>query len=299
MTLRKKKRRRSSYRAVKINPPKFKLDQLPFLFMVMPIALFTSLPLIYIFNHAFKPFDELLEYPPRFFVRRPTMANVTELFDMASTTGIPVSRYLFNSIIITLAVVFLSIFLSTITGFALSKLKFHFKKTLTKVNTIAMMFVGAAVVIPRYIVTEQLGLIDNFWVHILPMVAIPVGLFLVKQFIDQIPDELIEAAKIDGASSFLVYRKIVLPLIKPAIATVAILTFQTVWNDAAISAIYINTDSLRTFAFYMSTLAAPSNIVAGQGMTAVASLIMFLPNLIIFIFLQNKVMNTMAHSGIK
>ncbi|MBU1141654.1 MAG: carbohydrate ABC transporter permease [Firmicutes bacterium] len=290
---------KKSYRAIKVNPPKFNLDQMPFLLMVAPVALFMLMPLVYIFNHAFKPFDELIEYPPRFFVRRPTLINVYELFQTSTTTGIPVSRYLFNSIVITIIVVVLSIFLSTITGYALSKLKFHIKGVISQINTLAMMFVGTAVIIPRYIIVEQLGFIDSFWVHIIPMIAIPVGLFLVKQFIDQIPNELLDAAKMDGASSFTIYLKIILPLIKPAIATIAILSFQSVWNNADISATYINTDSLKTFAYYMATLSSSSNVVAGQGMNAVASLIMFLPNLIIFIFLQNKVMSTMVNSGIK
>jgi ABC-type glycerol-3-phosphate transport system permease component len=122
---------------------------------------------------------------------------------------------------------------------------------------------------------------------------------LVKQFIDQVPNELIEAAKMDGAGSFMIYWKVILPLIRPAIATIAILTFQSVWNNSDISAMYINSDSLKTFAYYLSTLSSTSNSVAGQGMSAVAMLIMFVPNLVIFIFLQSKVMNTMAHSGIK
>lgn len=287
------------FRAIKINPDHFNLGQLPFLLMVLPIATFMILPLLYIFNHAFKPFDELIEYPPRFFVRRPTFDNLVELFDAATTTGIPVSRYLFNSIIITVSVVLLSIFLSTLTGYALSKMKFHVNKYISQINTIAMMFVGTAVVIPRYIIVENLGLIDNFFVHIIPMIAIPVGLFLVKQFIDQIPNELIEAAKIDGASHFKIYLTIILPLIKPAIATIAILSFQAVWNNADISSTYINSDSLKTFAYYMATLSSSSNVVAGAGMSAVATLIMFIPNLVIFIFLQSKVMSTMVHSGIK
>jgi ABC-type glycerol-3-phosphate transport system permease component len=291
--------RNKHFRAIKINPDRFNWNQIPFLLMVAPIALFMIMPLLYIFNHAFKPFDELIEYPPRFFVRRPTLVNLIELFDTATTTGIPVSRYLFNSIVITVIVVFLSIFLSTLTGYALSKMKFHIKGTISKINTLAMMFVGTAVIIPRYIIIEQLGFIDNFFVHIIPVIAIPVGLFLVKQFIDQIPNELIEAAKIDGASHFMIYLKIVVPLIKPAIATIAILSFQAVWNNADISATYINSDALKTFAYYMATLSSSTNVVAGAGMSAVASLIMFLPNLIIFIFLQSKVMNTMVHSGIK
>lgn len=287
------------FQIVKVNPKKFTRQQIPFLLMVLPVATFMVLPLLYIFNHAFKPFDELIEYPPRFFVRRPTLGNFQDLFDLATTTGIPVSRYLFNSIIITVAVVFLSVLLSSLTGYALSKMKFHLNDYISKINTLAMMFVGAAVTIPRYLVIERLGLIDSFMVHIIPVIAVPVGLFLVKQFIDQIPNELIDAAKIDGATHFQTYYYIVLPLIRPAIATIAILSFQVVWNDASISATFINTDSLKTFAYYMATLSNSGNSVAGAGMTAVATLLMFVPNLIIFIFLQSKVMNTMAHSGIK
>lgn len=289
----------SSFQGTKINPKKFHRSQIKFLVIIFPIALFMVLPILYIFNHAFKPLDELFLFPPRFFVSRPTFNNFVDLFQMASSTGIPLSRYLFNSIMITITVIFLSVFVSSMSGYALSKLDFKLKKTLLTINNIALMFVGASVVIPRYLIIEYLGLIDTFWVHILPGLAIPVGLFLIKQFIDQIPDELIEAAQIDGASHFQIYYKIVMPLIKPAIATIVIISFQAVWNNAETSVIYINRESLKTFAFYMSTLTNTSNVVAGQGMSAAAALVMFLPNLLIFVFLQGKVMNTMAHSGIK
>jgi multiple sugar transport system permease protein len=162
------------------------------------------------------------------------------------------------------------------------------------------MFVPIAVQIPRYIVIAQMGLIDNYMVHILPMVAMPVAMFLLKQFIDQLPNELIEAAKLDGASEMQIFLKIVLPLIKPALATVGILAFQVLWNDVASSTLYINDESKRTLAFYLMTLTSmQGNTIAGQGIAAAASLIMFLPNLILFIIMQGRVMNTMAHSGIK
>lgn len=289
----------SSFQGTKINPNRFHRSQIKFLLFILPIATFMVLPILYIFNHALKPFDELFLFPPRFFVQRPTFDNFIDLFDVASSTGIPLSRYLFNSLVITGLVVLLSIIVSSMSGYALSKLKFKLKKPLMTINNIALMFVGVSVAIPRYLIIETLGLIDTFWVHILPGLAIPVGLFLIKQFIDQIPDELIEAAKIDGASELHIYWKIVMPLIIPAIATVAIISFQAVWNNAESSIIYVNRESLKTFAFYMQTLTSTSNAVAGQGMAAAAALIMFLPNLIIFIFLQSKVMNTMAHSGIK
>ncbi len=289
----------SSFQGTKINPKSFHRSQIKFLLLILPIATFMVLPILYIFNHALKPFDELFLFPPRFFVQRPSFDNFVDLFDVASSTGIPLSRYLFNSLVITALVVLLSIVVSSMSGYALSKLKFKLKKPLMTINNIALMFVGVSVTIPRYLIIEALGLVDSFWVHILPGLAIPVGLFLIKQFIDQIPDELIEAAKIDGASELHIYWKIVMPLILPAIATVAIISFQAVWNNAESSVIYVNRESLKTFAFYMQTLTSTSNAVAGQGMAAAAALIMFLPNLIIFIFLQNKVMNTMAHSGIK
>ena len=210
------------------------------------------------------------------------------------------SRYLFNSIVVSLVVVTLTIIVATMAGFVLSKKEFKAKPALTEINQVALMFVATAVSIPRYLVIEQLGIIDTFWVHILPALALPVGLFLIKQFIDQVPDTIIEAAIIDGASDWQIYTRVVLPMIKPAIATVAILSFQATWNNVETSDLFLNSESLKTFAFYMSTLTSASgNTVAGTGVSAAASLIMFLPNLIIFIFLQKQVMDTMAHSGIK
>jgi len=166
------------------------------------------------------------------------------------------------------------------------------------------MFVPIAVTIPRFLVIKNLALLDTFWVHILPVLAMPVGLFLLKQFIDGIPDEVLEAAQIDGASDWRIYWRIVLPMIQPAIATIAILTFQAAWNNAEISTLYINNESMRTLAFYLGTLTSTTTTtgaaaVAGQGIAAAAALIMFLPNLIIFIILQRQVMSTMSHSGLK
>lgn len=289
----------ASFKGTEINPKYFHRSQIKFYVILIIVAIIMGLPIVYIFNHAFKPIDELFAWPPRFFVVNPTFKNFTDLFQLASTTGIPASRYLFNSVIIAIIVVVASIVVGSMAGFALSKLKFKLKKPMLFANNIALMFVGTAVVIPRYLVVESLGLIDTFWVHIIPSLAIPVGLFLIKQFIDQIPDELIEAAKIDGAGHFRIYWSIVLPLIKPAIATIAIVAFQSTWNNAEISTNYINRESIKTFAFYLQTLTNQGNAVAGQGISAAASLIMFVPNLVIFIFLQKNVMNTMAHSGIK
>jgi ABC-type glycerol-3-phosphate transport system permease component len=289
----------ANYFGTRMNPKHFHFSQWRFLIILIPVAIFMGLPIVYIFNHAFKPLVELFEWPPRFFVQNPTFDNFIDLFAVTSSTGIPMSRYLFNSLLITTLTVFASIVVGSLAGFALSKLEFRFKSTLLWVNNIAIMFVGASVSIPRYLVIEQLGLIDSFWVHIIPGLAIPVGLFLIKQFIDQIPRDLIEASRVDGANNLQIYWYVILPLIKPAIATIAIVAFQSVWNNTEVSNLFINDESLKTFAFYMTTLTTTGNAVAGQGMAAAASLIMFIPNLIIFVILQKNVMNTMIHSGIK
>lgn len=285
-----------------INPQGFHVSQLKFYAVLLPLAVLMLLPIVFIFSHAFKPPDELFAYPPRFFVAHPTFKNFQDLFAQMSTAGVPVSRYLFNSITITLVTVAASILISSTAAYALSKKRFGLKQTLFAVNTLALMFVPIAVTIPRFLIITRMGLLDTFWVHILPTLAMPVGVFLLKQFIDGVPDEVIEAAQIDGANDGQIYWRIVLPMIQPAIATIGILTFQATWNNAEISTLYINSENLKTFAYYLSTLtstASGANLVAGQGMAAAASLIMFLPNLIIFLFLQSQVMSTMSHSGLK
>jgi ABC-type glycerol-3-phosphate transport system permease component len=290
----------SKFSGTKINPRKFHRSQIKFFAVLIPMSIFVGLPIVFIINHAFKPINELYAWPPRFFVRRPTMENFRNLIDTAAESGIPFSRYLFNSILVTTIGVFLSILITSLAAYGLSKLKFKGKKLLFEINTLALMFVPIAVTIPRYLTMSEIGLIDSYLGLILPLIAIPVGLFLVKQFIDQTPNEVIESAKIDGASEMQIFLKIILPIIAPAVATVGILSFQLIWNDVVGSSLYVDSESLKTLPFYFSTLSAlVGNPVAGQGMRAAASFIMFVPNIILFIFLQNKVMNTMAHSGIK
>lgn len=288
-----------SVRRSGINPKKFDKSQIKFYIILAPFVAFMLLPIIFIFNHAFKPMQELFAFPPRFLVQRPSWENFNNLFKAAEISNIPLSRYIFNSIVVTIIVVFFSVFISALAAYALSKLDFKFKNLGMEINNTALMFVPTAVMIPRYLVINFLHLEDNYLGHILPLIAMPVGLFLIKQFIDQIPNELIEAAIIDGADQFTIFRKIVLPLTKPAIATAALLVFQGVWNNIETSQLFMTSDSLRTLAFYLNTFASQTNNVVGQGIAAAASLIMFLPNLILFIILQSNVMNTMSHSGLK
>ena len=262
------------------------------------VGAFMALPLLYVFMNAFKPLDELFAYPPRFYVRNPTWNNFNALFTISSTSNIPASRYLFNSVVSSVITVLATLVISTAAGYVLSKKRFRLRPALMEINNLALMFCSVAVAIPRYFVIANIGLLDSFWANIIPLLATPVGVFLVKQFIDGLPDALIEAAIIDGANDYQILLKIIMPLVKPALSTLTIMTFQSAWGATEASTNYINNESFKTFAFYLSTLSA-SGTVSGQGVSAAATLIMFIPNLVIFIFMQSKVMSTMAHSGIK
>lgn len=281
-----------------INPKRFSKSQIKFYAILVPLSIFMILPVVYLINQAFKPLGELYAFPPTIFVRNPTFKNFKDLLALSGSTGVPLSRYLMNSVIIALLTILLNLIITISAAYVFSKKKFKIKNALFGINEMALMFVATAVSIPRYIVIQKTGLIDTWAAHILPALAMPVGLFLVKQFVDQIPDALIEAAIMDGAKDFKIIQKIIVPLTLPALATTVVLTFQSVWSATEASNNFISNDTMRTLAFYLNSLAT-NNTVAASGMAAAASTILFLPNLIIFIIMQSKVMNTMAHSGIK
>lgn len=294
-----RKNKKSKFQGTMINPTRFHISQLKFLLILLPFLIVTLLPLIYIVSHAFKPLDELYAYPPKIFASRITFDNFQNLFLAASQTGVPFARYLFNSVISSASVIFLSILIGSLAAYSFSFLKYKVKNTLFALNQVAIMIVPVAIAVPRFIVMNSLGITNTIFAHIIPLLAMPVGVFLMKQFMDQVPRELYEASVIDGANKWQIYLKVVMPLVKPALATVAILAFQNSWNNIETSDLYVNSEALKTLPYYFSTLTMGTSAIAAQGMSAAASLIMFLPNILLFIILQNSVMNTMAYSGIK
>lgn len=293
-----RKPRRGAYSGSRINPKHFSAGQIKFYLLLLPLAAFMVIPVIMIVNRAFMSLGELHAFPPRILASRFTLDNFRALFQMSSTTGVPMSRYLFNSVVVTALTVLMNLLISVSSAYVLSKKRFRLKEKLFSINQLALMFVPTAVAVPRYIVIVNSGMLNTIWAHVLPLVAMPVVLFLIKQFTDQIPDALIEAAVIDGAGDLAIIRRIIIPLTRPALATAAVLSFQQVWGTVEASNNFITDDSLRTLAFYLNAIST-NNAVSAAGMTAAASLILFLPNLLIFIIMQSKVMNTMSHSGIK
>ncbi|MCQ2505873.1 MAG: carbohydrate ABC transporter permease [Lachnospiraceae bacterium] len=293
-----KRRHKNSFQGSKIDPRRFSRSQIKFYIILIPLAIFMILPVIMIISRAFMPLGELYAFPPHILAHNPTMTNFKNLFKLSSSTGVPMLRYLLNSVIVTVFTVLLNLIITILGAYTFAKKSFKGKAALFEINQLALMFVPTSVAIARYLVITKLNLTDTWLVHILPLAAMPVGLFLVKQFTDQIPNALIEAAVVDGARETLIIRKIIVPLIRPALATSVVLTFQQVWMATEASNNYTSTDTMRTLAYYLGSLST-NNAIAAAGITAAASVIMFIPNLIIFICMQSQVMNTMSHSGIK
>ncbi|WP_019536197.1 carbohydrate ABC transporter permease [Paenibacillus ginsengihumi] len=268
--------------------------------LLILMAAFMLLPIVYIFNHALKPYHELFIYPPNIFVREPSFSNFVELFLVATSSTVPVTRYLFNSIVISGLSVVSVVIVSALCAYPISKHRFPGHQAVFAMILLTLMFAPEAVQIPRYLVVSSLGIMNTYLGHILPIIAMPVGVFLMKQFMDQVPNELLEAARIDGASEFTTFLRIAMPICMPAVATVAILTFQSSWSNVETSTLFMQDDEMKNFPFFLTTLTNNlANNVARQGAAAAAAMVMFLPNLIIFLAFQSKVIATMAHSGIK
>ena len=269
------------------------------LYIVMILlACFMALPLIYALGTAFKPLDELLKFPPVFFVRRPTLGNFSQLFLALDSASVPFLRYLFNSIFVTALAVAGTIVVATMGGYAMSKLTIPFSKVLFTLVVVAMTFPTNVIQIPLYMIIQWLGLYNTYAALVVPRIAGAYGMFLMKQFCDQLPRPLLEAARIDGAGEFKIYMKIALPFLRPAWATLLVFTFTACWNDGAASLLYISNQSLRLLPVMLTAISENTNL-ARAGALAAASFILMAPSLIIFILQQRKVMATMAHSGIK
>ena len=268
--------------------------------IVTSIALVSVMPVIFIINNAFKPLSELFKYPPTFFVRNPTWQNFEEFFYATGETTVPFSRYLFNSIFVTVVTVFLVVAISCTAAYAFAKIDFPGRDRIFNIIVLSLMFTPSAVMITKYLIVDKVGLINNYLGHILPQLALPVGVFLLKQFMEQVPDSLSEAARLDGASEFTVFWKIVMPAVLPAVGTVMIISFQNVWNDVTTSQYYMLDDSMKTLPYYIQTLTSSTGTtVARQGASAAAGLLLFLPNFIIFAVMQKSMLKTMVTSGIK
>ena len=269
-----------------------------YVFLII-MGCFMGLPLLYLIVTAFKPLEELFLFPPRFWVRRPTMENFADLVMAAGATWVPFTRYIFNSVFVTVATVGLILIIQSMAAYPLAKHNFPGKNLIMIMTMAAFMFAPQVTQIPRFMVVNHLGMINTYWALIIPMLAQPFMVFLLKQYMGEVPDTLFESAKIDGANQWYLYRRIVLPLIKPALSTVLILTFVAIWNDAFSPIVFIRSESLKTLPVALQTIAGGPGVVGRSGAVAAAAFLTTAPTIIIFVLLQRHVLETMAYSGIK
>ncbi len=260
------------------------------------VGAFLALPLVYALVTSLKPYEEIFIFPPRFYVVNPTTANFRDLFVLCSQSLMPFSRSVFNSVLVSLVVTVAHVALSSMAAYPLAKNDFPGKDFLFSVIVGSLLFVGQVTALPQYILMSKIGLINTLWAVILPNIGSAMGLFLMKQFMEQIPLSIIEAPRIDGATEFDIAFKIVFPNVKPAWLTLGLLIFQTAWNNTGATVLF--DDSIKLLPTVLSEITT-ENALARMGVGMAATVFLMIPPIAFFIISQSKVVKTMAFAGIK
>jgi len=269
-------------------------NTLMFILMII-CGIFMVLPLVMIVNNALKPLDELYQFPPKIFVRNPTLENFSDLFVLMNDSWIPFSRYIINTIIITGFGMVGHVVVASLAAYPLAKHKFPGKNILFSMVVLAMMFSWTVTQIPQYLIISWLGINNNYLALILPAWAFSMGLYLMKQFMEQLPDSLMESAKLDGASEWHIFWTIVMPNVKPAWLTLAIFQFQQMWGNTG--SMFLRDEQLKPLQFALQQITAGGVARAGAA-AAVTFLIAAVP-IIFFLICQSNVLETMTTSGMK
>ena len=265
---------------------------LMFLFLA-GFAVYSALPILLIFLQSVKPLNELFIYPPRFFVMNPTFDNFRQLSSLMSSTWVPFIRYIFNSVFVSVTGTVGHIVVASMCAYPLAKMNLKGGNVIFTIIVTSLMFAPTVSDIINYQTISTLGMLDNYLAIILPALGTSLGLYIMKQFMSQIPDALIESAHIDGASTFTVFWKIVMPNVKPAWLTLAIFSFQGLWNNA--NTTYIYREELKSLPYALNQIVGGGIIRAGA---AVSVIILMVP-LLLFIFTQSRIIETMSTSGMK
>ncbi len=266
------------------------------LFIVLLIfGAFSAFPLIMTASNAFKPLDELFLFPPRLFPRNITFDNFRDLSELMSNSWIPFTRYFFNTILITVTGTLGHVLIASMAAFPLAKYRFPGRTIIFTLVVYSLMFAPQVTATPNYIIVSWIGLVDTPMAIIFPAIASSLGLYLMKQFMEQIPMELIESAKIDGASEYRIFFTIVMPLVKPAWLTLIILLFQRLWITDGGS--FIFSEELKPVSYALRQIA--QGTIERAGTIAAVSFIMMIVPVTFFIFSQSRIVETFSHSGMK
>lgn len=263
--------------------------------LLFAAALFMILPIYLTVIMSIKPVQEIFVFPPKLYVSEPTLSNYTNMFRICSDESVPFSRYVFNSIYVTVVVTIIQVIFSSMIAFCLAKVKFPGAKLINSIIVISLLYQSNVIYIMQYIVLAKMGIVNSMAALILPSAASPICVFLMRQSISQMPDSIIEAAKVDGAGIFRICWQVVMPNQKPALMTLVIFAFQSAWNIQGGSVIF--DESLKTLPTVVQQAASAGLSRAGVAMAA--AVFMLVPPTVIFIIAQRHVIETMAYSGIK
>ena len=267
-----------------------------FIFLLL-MGIFSVLPLIYCVCTAFKPLDELLVFPPRFFVHRPTLENFTILPVLLEKLRVPLSRYMMNSVVIAVVSTSAHIVVASLAAFALSKSKVKGRMVIFYIVQFSLLYNSTTLAVPQYLIFSKLHLIDTLWVYILPAIPSSMGVFLMKQYMDSsIPETLLEAARIDGANPYRIYWGIVMPLTKPAWMTLLLFAFQNIWSVTPANGT-IFSEQLKILPSVLSSVAVGGTARAGAAMAT--TVLLMIPPIIVYFISQSHVMETMSNAGMK
>jgi ABC-type glycerol-3-phosphate transport system permease component len=254
----------------------------------------TLLPFFYIVVSSLKTEAELRQTPPDFFPATPTLKYYEAIIN---DDRIPLERNLMNSVVVSLSRVVITLFTSSFAGYVFAKYHFRGKNLAFGIILIQIMIPFQVVMIPNYLLTVRLGLIDSLWALIIPFMVDAYGIFMMKQFIEAMPSELMDAARIDGASEFGIYWRIVLPQMGPPLASLGIFTFMGTWNDYLWPLIVLTSPENRTIPLLLVWF--QTQHTSNQGMILAASILTLLPIFLVYIFLQRWIVDQATQSAFK
>lgn len=259
------------------------------------VGIFMLFPIYFSIIQSLKPVEELFLFPPKMYVQRPTTQSFEDMLKVAGGMDVPFSRYVFNSVFVSVVVTVAQLLFASSAAYVLAKVKAPGVRAMNKIIEVALLFTSSVTYIVQYIVMANMGLIDTYLALTLPYIATPMGLFLMKQFMGQIPESMIEAAKLDGASHLRICWQIVMPNVKPAWLTLMIFAFQGAWQITGY--LFVYSEQLKPIPIVMQQIAASG--LARAGVSYATVVVLMLPPMILFLILQSNVVETMAHSGLK
>lgn len=257
---------------------------------------FLFLPMLYTVLQSLKPLDELWMFPPRFYVINPTFKNFKDLYMLMNDSWVPFSRYVFNTVFISVVGTGGNLLLSSLCAYALAKIKFPGSKGIFQMIVMSLMFHTTVGAIANYITLSTFRWIDTYLAIVVPAFCSTLGLYLMKQFMEtNVSNAVLEAARIDGAGEWKTFWVIAMPMVKPAWLTLIVYSFQGLWNSGA--SIYIQSEQLKSFHYAVQQLV--SDGISRQGASAASTVIMMMVPILVFVITQSNIIETMGSSGMK